>query len=191
MSIDASKCEKEDIDISELILGTECGGSDPTSGLAANPTLGYVSDKLVSLGATSILSETSELVGTEDILAPRCKDEETANRLLEIIKNNEEYFEKAGESLRDGNPSTGNKEGGLTTLEEKSLGCTHKAGSSTIMKVYDYGEQLDRDVKGLVVMDTPGQDVASRSGYGCRRGTGNNIYNRSWNTYGKRHCACN
>ena len=109
MSIDASKCEKEDIDISELILGTECGGSDPTSGLAANPTLGYVSDKLVSLGATSILSETSELVGTEDILAPRCKDEETANRLLEIIKNNEEYFEKAGESLRDGNPSTGNK----------------------------------------------------------------------------------
>lgn len=161
MSIDASKCEKEDIDISELILGTECGGSDPTSGLAANPTLGYVSDKLVSLGATSILSETSELVGTEDILAPRCKDEETAKRLLEIIKNNEEYFEKAGESLRDGNPSTGNKEGGLTTLEEKSLGCIHKAGSSTIMKVYDYGEQLDRSVKGLVVMDTPGQDVAS------------------------------
>ena len=161
MSIEASKCVKEEADISELILATECGGSDPTSGLAANPTLGYVSDKLVSLGGISILSETSELVGTEDILAPRCKDEETSKRLLEIIKNNEEYFEKAGESLRDGNPSTGNKEGGLTTLEEKSLGCIHKAGSSTIMKVYDYGEAIDTNEKGLVVMDTPGQDVAS------------------------------
>ncbi len=161
MSIEASKCVKEEADISELILATECGGSDPTSGLAANPTLGYVSDKLVSLGGISILSETSELVGTEDILAPRCKDEETSKRLLEIIKNNEEYFEKAGESLRDGNPSTGNKEGGLTTLEEKSLGCIHKAGSSTIMKVYDYGEHIDTNEKGLVVMDTPGQDVAS------------------------------
>ena len=159
MSREASKLEKESFDISELILATECGGSDPTSGLAANPTLGVVSDKIVGLGGTSILSETSELVGTEEILAPRCINEEVAEKLLKIIKDNEEYFEKAGESLRDGNPSAGNKEGGLTTLEEKSLGCIHKAGYAPINEVYEYGAMVDK--KGLVVMDTPGQDIAS------------------------------
>ena len=159
MSREASKLEKESFDISELILATECGGSDPTSGLAANPTLGVVSDKIVELGGTSILSETSELVGTEEILAPRCINEEVAKKLLKIIKDNEEYFEKAGESLRDGNPSAGNKEGGLTTLEEKSLGCIHKAGYAPINEVYEYGAMVDK--KGLVVMDTPGQDIAS------------------------------
>ena len=159
MSREASKLEKESFDISELILATECGGSDPTSGLAANPTLGVVSDKIVELGGTSILSETSELVGTEEILAPRCINEGVAEKLLKIIKDNEEYFEKAGESLRDGNPSAGNKEGGLTTLEEKSLGCIHKAGYAPINEVYEYGAMVDK--KGLVVMDTPGQDIAS------------------------------
>ena len=159
MSRDASKLVKEDIDISELIMATECGGSDPTSGLAANPVVGKVSDRLVDIGATVILSETSELVGTEDILAPRCKDKDTAERLLHIIKRNEEHFERAGEFLRFGNPSTGNKEGGLTTLEEKSLGCIHKAGERTIMDVFDYGQMVTS--KGLVVMDTPGQDIAS------------------------------
>jgi altronate dehydratase large subunit len=156
---DAGMIEKEEADISEIILATECGGSDPTSGLAANPVVGALSDKLVSLGATSILSETSELVGTEDILAPRCINEEVANKLLKIIKDNEEHFERAGESLRFGNPTTGNKEGGLTTLEEKSLGCIHKGGESPIRAVYGYGEMVNE--KGLVVMDTPGQDVAS------------------------------
>ena len=168
MSREASKLEKESFDISELILATECGGSDPTSGLAANPTLGVVSDKIVELGGTSILSETSELVGTEEILAPRCINEEVAEKLLKIIKDNEEYFEKAGESLRDGNPSAGNKEGGLTTLEEKSLGCIHKAGYAPINEVYEYGAMVDK--KGLVVMDTPGPvsythlDVYKRQG---------------------------
>ena len=156
---DAGMIEKEEAHITQLILATECGGSDPTSGLAANPVVGHLSDKFVSLGATSILSETSELVGTEDILAPRCINEEVANKLLKIIKDNEEHFERAGESLRFGNPTTGNKEGGLTTLEEKSLGCIHKGGESPITAVYGYGEMVKE--KGLVVMDTPGQDVAS------------------------------
>ena len=159
MAEDAGLLEKEEADISEIIFATECGGSDPTSGLAANPVCGVVSDKFVELGATSILSETSELVGAEEVLAPRCKDEETAEKLLRIIKENEEHFERAGESLRFGNPTIGNKEGGLTTLEEKSLGCIHKAGESTINAVYAYGEMITE--KGLVVMDTPGQDIAS------------------------------
>lgn len=159
MAADAGMTEKTEGDFSELILGTECGGSDPTSGLAANPVVGEVSDKFVNLGATSILSETSELIGTEDILAPRCVNDEVAQKLLKIIKDNEEHFERAGESLRFGNPTPGNKAGGLTTIEEKSLGCIHKAGESPINAVYSYGEMIDK--KGLVVMDTPGQDLAS------------------------------
>lgn len=159
MAADAGMTEKTEGDFSELILGTECGGSDPTSGLAANPVVGEVSDKFVNLGATSILSETSELIGTEDILAPRCVNDEVAQKLLKIIKDNEEHFERAGESLRFGNPTPGNKAGGLTTIEEKSLGCIHKAGESHINAVYGYGEMIDK--KGLVVMDTPGQDLAS------------------------------
>lgn len=159
MAADAGMTEKTEGDFSELILGTECGGSDPTSGLAANPVVGEVSDKFVNLGATSILSETSELIGTEDILAPRCVNDEVAQKLLKIIKDNEEHFERAGESLRFGNPTPGNKAGGLTTIEEKSLGCIHKAGESSINAVYGYGEMIDK--KGLVVMDTPGQDLAS------------------------------
>lgn len=159
MASDAGMIEKTEGDFSELILGTECGGSDPTSGLAANPVVGEVSDKFVNLGATSILSETSELIGTEDILAPRCVNDEVAQKLLKIIKDNEEHFERAGESLRFGNPTPGNKAGGLTTIEEKSLGCIHKAGESPINAVYGYGEMIDK--KGLVVMDTPGQDLAS------------------------------
>ena len=86
-------------------------------------------------------------------------DERVAKDLLDMIKNNEEHFALAGENIRDGNPSPGNKEGGLTTIEEKSLGCINKAGYSTINEVYAYGEQVDK--KGLVVMDTPGQDIAS------------------------------
>ena len=159
MSRDAGMLEKEDFDISHLMLGTECGGSDPSSGLAANPVVGALSNKLVDLGATVILSETSELVGAEDVLAPRCKDEAIKDKLLKIIIDNEKHFERAGESLRFGNPTTGNKEGGLTTLEEKSLGCIHKAGDRDIQDVYAYGEMVKS--KGLVVMDTPGQDIAS------------------------------
>ncbi len=119
MSLDASMCEKEEADISELMLGTECGGSDPTSGLAANPTLGYVSDKLVSLGATSILSETTELMGTEDILAARCVDERVAKDLLDMIKNNEEHFALAGENIRDGNPSPETRKADLRPSRKK------------------------------------------------------------------------
>ncbi len=156
---DAGQVEKTPFALSELILATECGGSDPTSGLAANPVLGHVSDRVVEAGGTVILSETSELVGTESILAPRCKDEATAQKLLAIIQDNEAHFRRAGDDLRSGNPAPGNIKGGITTIEEKSLGCIHKAGTSTIQAVYGYGEQVRE--KGLVVMDTPGQDIAS------------------------------
>lgn len=149
----------QEADISELVMGTECGGSDPTSGLAANPVVGKCSDLLVSHGGTVILSETPEMIGAEKILAARCEKQDVREKLLKTIKDFEEDFLCVGENPRNGNPTPGNIAGGITTLEEKSLGCVHKAGTTVIREVVGYGEPISE--KGLVVMDTPGQDVAS------------------------------
>ncbi len=159
---EASKVQREPIPLSALILGTECGGSDPTSGLAANPLIGEVCDRLVDEGGTAVLSETTEFIGAEHILARRTANEEVKERLLFIIKRYEEALARVGELVRNGNPSPGNKEGGITTLEEKSLGCIHKGGHRTIQAVYDYGKPMSH--KGLVIMDTPGNDPASMAG---------------------------
>ena len=159
---ESSMLQKEEFPISELVLATECGGSDPTSGLVANPVIGNMSDKLVGMGGTSILSETTEFVGAEHILAARAKDERVHQRILDIVARYERHFVVNGENVRDGNPTPGNKDGGLTTLEEKSLGCIHKGGESIIQEVFDYGEQVT--CKGLVIMDTPGNDSSSLAG---------------------------
>jgi altronate dehydratase large subunit len=159
---DASKLNREEVDISKLIVATECGGSDSTSGLAANPVVGNLSDILVEHGATSILSETTEFIGAEHILARRAKDEHVKQRLYDIIYRYEDHIRSVGENLRDGNPTPGNKAGGLSTIEEKSLGCIHKGGHSTILEVLEYGEEPTQ--KGLVIMDTPGYDVVSLCG---------------------------
>lgn len=169
MSQDASMLQKEKFPITELIIGTECGGSDPTSGLVANPVIGAMSDLLVKYGATSVLSETTEFIGAEQILAKRGVTPEVRQRILDIIARYERHFKINGENVRDGNPTPGNKEGGLTTLEEKSLGCIHKGGHSPIEEVYDYGHIIDK--KGLVIMDTPGNDLSSLAGMaagGCQ-----------------------
>ncbi|PWL71969.1 MAG: carbohydrate hydrolase [Clostridiales bacterium] len=159
---EASMLQREPCPVTELIVGTECGGSDPTSGLAANVLVGEMSDRLVALGATSILSETTEFIGAEHILAARAKDEAVKDRLYEIIRRYEEHIRSVGEDIRDGNPSPGNKAGGITTLEEKSLGCIHKGGHSIINEVLDYAKPINE--KGLVVMDTPGNDMSSIAG---------------------------
>lgn len=158
----SNSIQRESISISDIILGTECGGSDPTSGLAANPVLGIISDLLVKQGGTSILSETPEMIGTEHILAKRCKDEFLSGQLLNMITSYENDFLKCGENPRSGNPTPGNIAGGITTLEEKSLGCIHKGGGSTIQEVLEYAQEPKE--KGLIVMDTPGQDIASIAG---------------------------
>ncbi len=157
---DASACMREKCEISELILGTNCGGSDPTSGIAANVVMGYVSDKLVSAGGTSILSETPELIGAEHILAARAVTKEIGDRIFQITKNFEEHFKNVGYDVREGNPSPGNFEGGITTLEEKSLGCIKKIGHSPIVAVIDYAKQID-NIHGLVIMDTESHDPSS------------------------------
>lgn len=160
MMEEASLLQKEVFPMSELIIGTECGGSDPTSGLAANPVIGQLSDLIIEQGGTSILSETTEFIGAEHILAKRASTPEVHDRILEIVHRYEKALQLVGEEVREGNPSPGNKAGGITTLEEKSLGCIHKGGHSPVHAVYDYAKQVDAKA-GLVIMDTPGNDPSS------------------------------
>ena len=155
-----SLLQKEEFPMSELIIGTECGGSDPTSGLAANPLIGQLSDLIVKEGGTSILSETTEFIGAEHLLARRAINKEVHDRIFEIVHRYEDSLRLVGEEVREGNPSPGNKAGGLTCLEEKSLGCIHKGGHSPVMAVYDYAKQVEAK-QGLVIMDTPGNDPSS------------------------------
>lgn len=151
-------------DVSDLILGMECGGSDPTSGLASNPSIGYVSDKLVSMGGSSILSETTEVIGAEHLLAARFADPAQKEKFLRMVSNCEERAIRLGEDLRSGQPTPGNKAGGLSTIEEKSLGCMYKAGRSPFTGALEYSEHLPAGRKGLFFMDTPGQDIDSITG---------------------------
>ena len=170
MVAEASLLRREEFPISELIVGTECGGSDPTSGLAANPLIGQMSDLLVEAGATTVLSETTEFIGGEHLLAARAVNQEVHDRIYEIVHRYEKSLQMGGEEVREGNPSPGNKAGGLTTLEEKSLGCIHKGGHAPVSNVYDYAKPL-KSHEGLVIMDTPGNDpssVAAMVAGGCQ-----------------------
>lgn len=154
----ANNVKRIEADLSDLIFGTECGASDSYSGLSANPVVGYVSDKLVELGSTVILTELTECVGAEDLLANQCADKEVADKLLKMINETEANLARVGTSnIVDISP--GNLAGGLTTIEEKSLGCIKKGGSTIIQQVLDHGEKPIK--KGLVVMDAPGHDVES------------------------------
>jgi altronate dehydratase large subunit len=155
--------KKEEIDISELTLAIECGGTDTTSGLCANPAVGTASDILLSHGGTAMLSETTELIGAEHVLANRAVSSEVKDKLLEIVKRTEDRAMSLGVDIRGGQPTPGNIEGGVITIEEKSLGCIYKAGSSDIQGVLEYGE-IPSSGKGFYVMDTPGQDIESITG---------------------------
>ncbi|MGE4453867.1 MAG: UxaA family hydrolase [Sphaerochaeta sp.] len=145
--------------MSDLLLGLECGGSDATSGVAANPALGEVSDRLIDLGGSTILSETIEFIGAEHILAKRAINKEVHNQIIQICRAYEEHLAAAGQDCRAGQPTPGNKAGGLSTLEEKSLGCIKKGGTRPIVEVLQEGVRPTKS--GAIVMDSPGYDVAS------------------------------
>ncbi len=157
-----SRQGREPIDIAELILGLECGGSDTTSGLAANPALGVTSDLLIALGGAAMLSETTELIGAEHVLTRRAVNDAVKEKLLKIVHDCEERAKSMGVDLRGSQPTPGNIAGGLSSIEEKSLGCIHKAGTTPLMGVLEYAEMLTG--KGMYMMDTPGQDVVSMTG---------------------------
>jgi altronate dehydratase large subunit len=155
--------EREWCDISELVLSLKCGGSDYTSGLASNPALGRVTDRLVDLGGSAVLGEIAEIMGAEHLLAARATREETATQLIQIITRVESEARALGLDIRGTQPSPGNIRGGLTTIEEKSLGATHKGGERAHLEdVVGYAAPIRR--KGLTVMDTPGLDVESVTG---------------------------
>lgn len=164
MARELSAQERVAFPIEKLILGLECGGSDPTSGIASNPAAGAASDLLIQAGGTSILSETTELIGAEHILAGRCVDSSVSERLLAIVKQTEDRAVEMGEDLRGSQPTPGNIAGGLTTIEEKSLGCIYKAGHAPVEGILDYGEIVPEDGRGLFIMDTPGEDIDSITG---------------------------
>lgn len=159
---DSSRISREPIDASELILGTECGGSDAYSGISANPALGYASDLLIDAGGTVILAETTEIIGAEHIVAARAVNEEVSRKCFDTIKRCEMQATNMGVDMRGGQPTPGNIAGGLSSIEEKSLGCIYKAGSKPLQDVIGYAEPVTQ--KGLVWMDTPGQDVEQLTG---------------------------
>jgi altronate hydrolase len=161
MAEEANKAEREPLPASELVLGLECGGSDGYSGITANPALGVAADLLVRAGGTAVLGETPEIYGAEHLLTRRAASREVGERLVERIRWWEDYVKRSGASL-DNNPSPGNKEGGLTTILEKSLGAVAKGGSQDLAAVYEYAEPVT--AKGFVFMDTPGYDPVSVTG---------------------------
>lgn len=159
---DASEQLRVECDFSELIVGTECGGSDACSGLSANPAVGVVSDMIVDHGGTSILAETTELIGAEHLLANRAVNDQVAKRVYEVIEAMEKRAYMMGIDIRTGNPSPGNIKGGLSSLEEKSLGAANKSGSRPLQELINYAEKPTK--RGLVWMDTPGHDIEQLTG---------------------------
>lgn len=159
MASEAGKQQKELFDISELFLGIECGGSDATSGIASNPAVGELSDLLVDYGATSMMSESIEWIGAEHVVAKRAASRKIHNQIIEVCRDYEEHLKGAGQDCRAGQPTPGNKVGGLSTIDEKSLGCIRKGGKRPIVEVLQQAERPTRH--GAIVMDTAGYDISS------------------------------
>ena len=154
----ASAFSREKINASELIIGMKCGGSDGLSGITANPTVGAFSDLLISKGGTTILTEVPEMFGAETLLMNRCETPELFEQTVELINDFKNYFKRHDQTIYE-NPSPGNKKGGISTLEDKSLGCTQKSGSALIKGVLAYAEPVK--VKGLNLLSAPGNDLVA------------------------------
>ena len=150
--------QREKVPVSELRVGLKCGGSDGFSGITANPLVGEFSDWLVAQGGTSVLTEVPEMFGAETILMNRCHTEELFHQTVSMINNFKEYFLSHGEPVGE-NPSPGNKAGGISTLEDKALGCTQKCGKAPVSGVMEYGDRLTQ--KGLNLLSAPGNDLVA------------------------------
>jgi altronate dehydratase large subunit len=162
LTVAASEQVREPCDFSNLTVAVECGGSDTTSGIASNPAVGLFADRFIDAGGTVVLSEPAEFMGAEHILAERAVEPEDGQRIREMVKWFEDEAQRNGVDMRGTNPTPDNIEGGLTTLEEKSLGAIAKGGSRPIVEVIDYSEQASK--RGLVVMNTPSAACESMTG---------------------------
>lgn len=155
----AEKCallKREEVSLSELCIGLKCGGSDGYSGLTANPLVGKISDRIVGFGGSAILTEVPEMFGAEQLLMNKCESQEIFEKYKKMIVDFKNFYTSQGFPVYE-NPSPGNKKGGITTLEEKSLGCIEKAGSSKIVDVLGYGEMLKK--QGVSALNAPGNDL--------------------------------
>ncbi len=152
----AKSLPREEIDFSELCIGLKCGGSDGYSGLTANPLVGKVTDKTVGAGGSAILTEVPEMFGAEQLLMNKCESQEVFESYKKMIEDFKDFYTKQGFPVYE-NPSPGNKKGGITTLEEKSLGCVEKAGTSKIVDVLSYGQQVTK--QGVSALNAPGNDL--------------------------------
>ena len=155
--IEVSGLQRQPVDVSNIVMSIKCGGSDTTSGMASNCVIGYVADKLVDLGATVIFGETTEFIGGEHLLARRGVNKEVGDKIFEIVNNMETRAKSLGCDMRKGQPTPGNIEGGLSSIEEKSLGAIMKSGTKPIQGVLEYTERVTNQ-KGLWIKDTPGRE---------------------------------
>ena len=158
----AATFKRQPLPASKLVLGMKCGGSDGFSGITANPLVGRVSDWISAQGGTALLSEVPEMFGAEQVLRERATTPEIAGRFDHLISNFKDYFHRHHEPVNE-NPSPGNKDGGITTLEEKSLGCVQKGGTSPVREIFDYGQTLATPLGGIGLVNAPGNDGVSTS----------------------------
>jgi len=154
----ANTFKREKIHISKLRIGLKCGGSDGYSGISANPLVGSLSDRIISHGGSCVLTEVPEMFGAEHLLIERCVTKEVFDKTVSLINNFKDYYTRHNQVIYE-NPSPGNKEGGITTLEEKSLGCIQKGGLSKVVDVLDYGDILSKN--GLSLLNGPGNDIVA------------------------------
>lgn len=154
----AAEDKKQSVPVSRLKVGMKCGGSDGFSGITANAVVGLVTDRFCAMGASCVLTEVPEMFGAETVLFKRCVNEDVFNKSVALINNFKQYFRDHGEPVSE-NPSPGNKEGGITTLEEKSLGCVQKGGAAPVVDVLDYGDKVQK--AGLSLLNGPGNDIVS------------------------------
>ena len=154
----ADTFKRQPVSVSNIKVGLKCGGSDGYSGITANPLVGRASDKLISMGASCVLTEVPEMFGAEHLLMERCENKEIFEKTVSLINDFKDYFTRHGQVIYE-NPSPGNKAGGITTLEEKSLGCVQKGGLSKVVDVLDYGDRLTKN--GLSLLNGPGNDIVA------------------------------
>ena len=154
----AQKFTRTPVPVSKLKLGLKCGGSDGYSGISANPLVGRLSDKLIAMGGSCVLTEVPEMFGAEHLLMQRCESPEVFEKTVKLINDFKDYYTRHDQVIYE-NPSPGNKKGGITTLEEKSLGCVQKGGLSKVVDVLDYGDVLKKN--GLSLLNGPGNDIVA------------------------------
>lgn len=158
LQVYADTFKRTEVPVSKLKVGLKCGGSDGYSGITANPLVGRLSDKVIAMGGSCVLTEVPEMFGAEHLLMQRCENEEVFDKTVALINNFKDYYARHNQVIYE-NPSPGNKKGGITTLEEKSLGCIQKGGLSKVVDVLDYGDRLSKN--GLSLLNGPGNDIVA------------------------------